>query len=129
MVSGRGRGVKADREAIVRGCGVSQERGDGPVQGAGRAYHIGSTTGPVGTDTLSSALFSTHLGFEGSIMGGANGSGNGNRNASGLSIGRGATRARGRRDRAQAFFMKTRVCTLRREIIFKKLRWEVINYH
>merc|ERR1711970_991164 len=65
-----------------------------------------STTGPVGTDTISSALSSTHLGSEGSVSGGANGSGNGNGNGSGPSVGRGATR--GRRDRAQEFFMKTR---------------------
>ena len=63
---GRGQGVSADREAVARGRGVSQERGDGPAQGGERAYHVGSTTGPVGTDTLSSASSSTHLGSEGS---------------------------------------------------------------
>ena len=67
---------------------------------------MGSTTAPVGTDSISSKLSSTHLGSEGSVSGGANGSGNGNGNGSGPSVGRGATR--GRRDRAQEFFMKTR---------------------
>ena len=106
MAPGRGRGISAEREVIARGRGVSQERGDGPTLGTGRAYHMGSTTAPVGTDSISSKMSSTHLGSEGSVSGGANGSGNGNGNGSGPSVGRGATR--GRRDRAQEFFMKTR---------------------
>lgn len=59
----------------------------------------------MGSDTISSALSSTHLGSGGSNSGGMGDSGNGN-GASGASVGRGATR--GRRDRAQEFYVKTR---------------------
>ena len=98
--TGRGRGVSGEREAVARGRGVSQEREGGPaVPSSGRAYHRGSVTGgPVGSDTISSALSSTHLGSGGSNSGGMGDSGNGN-GASGASVGRGATR--GRRDRAR----------------------------
>merc|ERR1719233_2482516 len=105
--TGRGRGASGDRDGVARGRGVSQEREGGPaVPSSGRAHHRGSVTGgPVGSDTISSALSSTHLGSGGSNSGGNGDSGNGN-GGSRPSVGRGATR--GRRDRAQEFYVKTR---------------------
>ena len=85
-----------------------------PVPSSGRAYHRGVVSGshPVAvqaSDTasqLSSMLSSAHLGSAGSEAQGDSNSGNGNGSGSGPSVGRGATR--GRRERAQEFFVKTR---------------------
>jgi len=110
---GRGRGVSGDRENVARGRGVSQEReGAPPVPSSGRAYHRGAVSGSgqvQASDTasqLSSMLSSAHLGSAGSEAQGDSNSGNGNGSGSGPSVGRGATR--GRRERAQEFFVKTR---------------------
>jgi len=110
--TGRGRGASADREPVARGRGVSQEREGGPAVSGGRAFHRGSVTGAPGSDALSSAMSSVTLGSSGSNGNGGSGS-NGAVDANGgsvPSVGRGATR--GRRDRAQEFFVKTRPDTL-----------------
>ena len=83
-----------------------------PVPSSGRAYHRGAVSGSgqvQASDTasqLSSMLSSAHLGSAGSEAQGDSNSGNGNGSGSGPSVGRGATR--GRRERAQEFFVKTR---------------------
>lgn len=116
-VTGRGRGGSGDRE-VPRGRGVSQER-EPLAKGttgitSGRAHHRGSlvTPGPSvsSVDALSSAMSATTLASTGSNSGGngSHGVGNGSNGAqsSVQSVGRGATR--GRRDRAEEFYLRTR---------------------